>query len=100
MKQLNDFYSRLCIEIPRFSLELSIKLANFCESSMQFGDSRACFYKDILPCILQILGKDDRQVTIDGTTKSSQEHQQMIINNVLSKPFKVSILANITSMFK
>ncbi|CRK90828.1 CLUMA_CG004518, isoform A [Clunio marinus] len=99
-KNLNDYYSRLCIEIPRFSLKFSVKLAYFCENSIQFGDHRACFFKDVFPCILQVLIRDDRPITFDGVTKSSLEYHQMIISSILSKPFKVSVLTSITSMFK
>lgn len=99
-KKLNDFYSRLCIAMPLFSLNFIIKLANFCETNIQFGDARACFFKDILPCILQILADDDRSITIDGVTTPSSEHHHRIIAEILSKSFKVSILTSIASMFR
>ena len=99
-KVLSDFFSRLCIELSRFSLNFSVKLAYFCESSIQFGDSRAYFFKDVLPCLLQILATEDRSITFDGVTKVSNVYHQEIITAILNKPFKVSVLTTITSMFK
>lgn len=99
-KTLSDFYSRLNIELTRFSLVFIINLAHLCESNIQFGDVRACFFKDVIPCVLQILAAADRSVSIDGVTKQAAEHRQEIINSILSKPFKVSVLTAITAMFK
>jgi FANCI solenoid 1 len=99
-KVLGDFYSRLCIELSRFSLEFCVKLANMCKGRIQFGDPRACFFKDVLPCILQILAKDDRSITFDGVTKTSSEYRDQIIKEILENPFKATILTAITSMFK
>lgn len=99
-KILSDFYSRLCIELSRFTLNFAVKLAYFSESSIQFGDSRAYFFKDILPCILQILAKEEQSITFDGVSKASTVYHQEIISAVLNKPFKVSVLTCITSMFK
>jgi FANCI solenoid 1 len=99
-KVLNDFYHRLCIELSRFSLEFCVKVASMCKGRIQFGDPKACFFKDILPATLQILAKDDRSITFDGVTKTSSEYRDQIIKEILDNPFKVTILTSITSMFK
>jgi hypothetical protein len=100
IRDLNDIYSRLCIEIPRFTLEFSVKLGYFCDTSIQFGDPRACFFKDVLPCILQVLANSEKTITLDGVTKTAVEYHHDIIHSILKKPFKVSVLSSITSMFK
>lgn len=99
-KILDDFYSRLGIELPHYSLKFTVKLGFFCENSIQFGGPRACFFKDILPCVLNILGKEETNITIDGVRKLSGVYQQELINSVLSKPFKVSVLTALLVMFK
>lgn len=75
-------------------------MAFFCESCIQFGDSRAYFFKDVLPCILQVLDRDIQPITFDDDTKTSTEYHQIIINGILSKPFKASALPSIANMFK
>lgn len=99
-KKLSDFYSNLCINLGEKSLEFAVELAQFCESHIVFGDPRACFFKDILPCILQILQKSDRNVTVDGVERSTLEHHKETIDNLLTKSFKPTILPGITAMFK
>lgn len=99
-KVLNDFYSRLNVDLSSFSLNFALNLAYFCENQMQFGDARAPFFKDILPCVLQVLSREDRMITVDGVTKPSSEYHQAIIQGILSKPFKAAVLTIITTMFK
>lgn len=99
-KKLGDFYSNLCIKIPEKSLAFAVQLAQFCANHIQFGDPRAYFFKDVLPCILQILHKTDHPVNYDGADKSSLEFHKDIINNVLSQPFKPVVLPSVTAMFK
>ena len=86
------------MELFRFSNEFIVKLGFFCASQPDSANTR--FYVEILPPLLQLLDRDDKEITIDGETKTLREFRKMIIWRILNKPLKEEVLTNIVTMFK
>ena len=101
VRELQDFFSRLCIELNKKSLVFVVRTAYLCYGCISTGDSRAIFYKDILPICLKLLSRNEaKSVEFDSLIKSCKEYRQDIINQILKKPLSVSTLTNLVSMFK
>ena len=98
MKALHEYYDRVSLELTRLSNDFIVKLGFFCEAQTDSADAR--FYVEILPNLLQLLDRDDKEVCIDGETKTLREHRKNIIWRILNKPLKEEKLSNIVSMFK
>ncbi|KAL7030400.1 hypothetical protein ACKWTF_006642 [Chironomus riparius] len=101
VRELQDFFSRLCIELNKKSLVFVVRTAYLCYGCISTGDSRAIFYKDILPICLKLLSRNEaKSVEFDSVIKPCKEYRQDIINLILKKPFCISTLTNLVSMFK
>lgn len=101
VRELSEFFSRLCIELNKKSLVFVVRTAYLCYECISTGDSRAIFYKDILPVCLKLLSRNEaKSVEYDSVTKSCKEYRQEIINQILRKPISISTLTNLVSMFK
>lgn len=101
VRSLQDFYSRISLELNKKSLNFVVKTAYLCYNSLETGDKRAIFYKDLLPICLKLLARNDSKVvSFKSNDKTCREYRQDIISQVLRKPFCTSIITNLVSMFK
>lgn len=104
LKQMNDFYSRVCIELSKAnrSSEFVLKIGLLCEHEIEVGDPRAAFWKDVLPIALTILEKDNSIIENGRKSDIGRVYAQEIINNILndSFPSSTSALTSFVSMFK
>jgi hypothetical protein len=101
-KQLNDFYSRICIELSKTSRSAGfvLKVAILCEEFISVGDPRAYFYKDVLPVAITVLQKQNSLIQHKARSETGRKYSQEIIDNILATNFPVSGLTALVAMFK
>lgn len=101
-KQLNDFYSRVCIELSKASRspQFMLEIAYLCEEFISVGDPRAFFHKDVLPIAITVLQKYNSTIKHKGRSESGRKYSQEIIDNILDSSFPVTGLTALVAMFK
>lgn len=101
LRQFQDFITRFTIELNKRSSRFVLKVALLSSEILTAGDSRALFYKDVMPICLKILQRDGSKIlTYNEVSKSGKEFRLEIIYGILRREFPIAILSTLVAMFK
>jgi FANCI solenoid 1 len=98
MLEMQNFYSKLTIELPKKSVSFVTNIAQLCAEFIMLGDPRAMFWKDIFPVCINIIEKQSR---VDS--KTGKEFKKNLIKDILDAELphqNAEVVTAIVSMFK